>query len=99
VQEDAASLEQFGQAALLRCIFGNPFHPAPPVAAWLAWNEGTIPRLAQTIYDERQFEVLPVLADALEDAGCADVALLDHCRSQQEHVRGCWVLDLVRSAS
>jgi hypothetical protein len=91
--------EQAAQAALLRDLFGPlPFRPVDVDPLWLAANEATIPRLAQTIYEERQFEILPVLADALEDAGCADVALLDHCRSQGEHVRGCWVVDLVRSA-
>jgi hypothetical protein len=82
------------QAMLVRCVFGNPFRPAPAVApAWLAWNEGTVRKLAQAIYDERAFDRLPVLADALEDAGCTDAAVLDHCRCGGEHVRGCWAVD------
>jgi hypothetical protein len=64
-------------------------------AAWLAWNGGAIPRLAQTIYGQRAFERLPVLGDALEDAGCADRDVLDHCRGDRPHVRGCWVVDLL----
>jgi hypothetical protein len=55
--------------------------------------------MAQAIYDERRFGDLPILADALEDAGCNDARILSHCRDEQEHVRGCWVLDLVRSVS
>jgi hypothetical protein len=51
--------------------------------------------MAQAIYEGRRFADLPVLADALEDAGCADAALLGHCRGPGEHVRGCWVVDLL----
>ena len=50
-------------------------------------------RLARAVYDERAFDRLPVLADALEEAGCRDREILDHCRSGAEHVLGCWVLD------
>ncbi len=78
---------------LLRDVFGNPFRPATVSAAWLAWNGGTVPRLAQGIYDERAFERMPVLADALEEAGCTDADVLEHCRRQEVHVRGCWLLD------
>jgi hypothetical protein len=84
------------QPDLLRDLFGSPFRPAPPLApAILAWNGGTVPKLAAAIYDERAFDRLPVLADALEDAGCADAGILSHCRGGGEHVRGCWVVDLM----
>jgi hypothetical protein len=83
-------------ARLLRDLFGNPFRPAPSLApAVLSWNGGTVPRLASAIYEERAFDRLPVLADALEDAGCADADVLTHCRSSGEHTRRCWVVDLV----
>jgi hypothetical protein len=83
------------QARLFRDIVGNPFR-APQVApAVLHWNDGTVARLAQGIYDERNFSTLPILADALEDAGCDDAALLEHCRAPGPHVRGCWLLDLL----
>jgi hypothetical protein len=83
---------------LLRCLVGNPFRPVPPVdSAWLTWRQGTIPRLAQTIDAERAFDRMPILADALEDAGCTDADILAHCRQPGPHTRGCWVLDLVRS--
>src|SRR5260370_923062 len=81
---------------LRRCLFGPPFGPAPPAApAVPAYNGGRVPRLAAAIYEERAFDRLPVLADALEDAGCADADILGHCRGGGEHVRGCWAVDSV----
>jgi hypothetical protein len=81
---------------VLRCIFGSPFRPAPALdPAWLAWNDGTVAKLAAAIYDARRFADLPILADALEEAGCADAAILAHCRGGGEHVRGCWAVDLL----
>jgi hypothetical protein len=83
------------QSATLRCIFGNPFRPVALDPAWLAWNNGAVRKVAQAIYDGRCFADLPILADALEDAGCSDSTILAHCRSGGEHVRGCWVVDLL----
>jgi hypothetical protein len=83
------------QSHILRDIFGNPFRPATIDSAWLAWNGGAVRKMAAAIYDGRSFADLPVLADALEDAGCADAAMLAHCRGPGEHVRGCWVVDLL----
>jgi len=80
-------------ADVLRDVAGNPFRPVTLRYTWRAWQGGTVVKLAQAIYDERRFEDLPVLADALEDAGCADAAVLAHCRGPGEHVRGCWLLD------
>jgi hypothetical protein len=60
-----------------------------------AWLTSTVKQLAQSIYDEKAFERLPILADALEDAGCTSEDILNHCRQPGEHVRGCWVVDLV----
>lgn len=77
---------------LLRCLFGNPFHP---VTLDLSWYPPKVVQLAQAIYDERAFDRLPLLADALEEAGCTNAAILAHCRDSGEHVRGCWVLDLL----
>jgi len=90
-------------ALLLRDIFGNPFRPSPPLpAAILVWNDGTICRLAEGIYEERQMPEgtldnarLAILADALLDAGCDNEELRRHCRSEGPHVRGCWALDLI----
>jgi hypothetical protein len=84
------------QATLLRCIFGNPFEPSPIIdSSWLSWNDGTAARLAQAIYEDRAFDRLPILADALEEAGCDNPDILTHCRGQGEHVRGCWAVDLL----
>jgi hypothetical protein len=80
---------------LLREVFGNPFRIPVIERPWLKWNDGTVPRLAQAVYDERNFDLLPVLADALEDAGCAEAAILDHLRDLRPHVRGCWMVDLL----
>jgi hypothetical protein len=83
----------------LRDIVGNPFHPVPVRLPWLTWNGGCVPRLARAIYDQRRFGDLPILADALEEAGCQEEALLGHCRSAHEYVRGCWALDLLLGKS
>jgi hypothetical protein len=80
---------------VLRDIFGNPFRSVSLDATWLTWNGGTVPLLAQTIYDDGRFQDLPILADALEEAGCTNADILDHCRRPGEHVRGCWVIDLL----
>ncbi len=80
---------------LLRDIFGNPFRPAIADPVWLAWEDGTVPALAQSIYDERAFDRLPILSDALEEAGCTNTDILGHCRQPGQHVPGCWVVDLV----
>jgi hypothetical protein len=82
--------------SLLRCVFGNPFRPTPPIdPGWLGWNGGTVRKLAEAIYDGRAFDRLPVLADALEDAGCTDPELLGHLRGPGPHARGCWSVDLL----
>jgi hypothetical protein len=81
---------------LLRDIFHNPFQPMPTLnPSWLTWNGGTIPKLAQAIYDDRAFDHLPILADALEEAGCDNEEILAHCRGLGPHVRGCWPVDLL----
>jgi hypothetical protein len=86
------NIELVHQANLLRCIFGNPFRP---VTLNPAWRTSNVTALAQAIYDERAFDRLPILADALEDAGCDNADILNHSRQPGEHVRGCWVVDLV----
>jgi hypothetical protein len=88
--------EEAQQAEVFREITANPFHPPPPLpSSVLTWNGGTVPHLAQGIYAERAFDRLPILADALEDAGCHDAGILAHCRGPGPHVRGCWVVDLL----
>jgi hypothetical protein len=87
--------EEKAQADLLREVAGDPSRPVVIDPAWTAWNDGTVARLARSIYEERAFEQMPILGDALEEAGCADGAVLEHCRAAGGHVRGCWVLDRV----
>ncbi|WP_239465452.1 hypothetical protein [Gemmata sp. SH-PL17] len=80
------------QMDLLRDIFGNPFRP---VAFSPAWRTDTAVALASQMYESRDFRAMPVLADALQAAGCDNADVLDHCRAPGLHARGCWVVDLV----
>jgi hypothetical protein len=79
-------------ARAVRDVFGNPFRlgrlDAPCVS-------NTVTSLTHAIYTDRAFDRLPILADALEEAGCTDAEILSHCRGPGPHVRGCWVVDLV----
>jgi hypothetical protein len=80
-------------ADLLRDIVGNPFRP---VAFAPTWRTSDAVALARQMYESRAFGAMPILADALQDAGCANADILDHCRDPNAmHVRGCWVVDLV----
>ncbi|HJZ59825.1 MAG TPA: hypothetical protein VKE74_33090 [Gemmataceae bacterium] len=79
-------------ANLLRDVFGNPFCP---VAADHSWLTSTAVALASQMYDSRDFGAMPILADAIQDAGCDNADILDHCRGPGPHVRGCWVVDLL----
>ena len=84
--------ESAAQEQLLRCIFGNPFRTVTLDSSWLT---STVRSLAEGIYADRAFDRLPILADALMDAGCEDEDVVNHCRGHGSHVRGCWVLDLI----
>jgi hypothetical protein len=83
------------QCVWLRDLFGNPFRPATIHSSCLRWNDRSIPKLAQSIYKDHAFDRLPVLGDALEEAGCTNADILSHCRQPEEHFRGCWVVDLI----
>ncbi|WP_149111387.1 hypothetical protein [Limnoglobus roseus] len=76
----------------MRDIFGNPFRPVAFAAAWLT---DTAVAIAQGMYESRDFAAMPILADALQDAGCDNEDILNHCRGPGPHVRGCWVTDAV----
>jgi hypothetical protein len=80
---------------LVREAFGNFVNPSVAEKHWARWNDRTLPRMAQEIYEEKAWDRLPVLADALEDAGCPDAAILAHLRSPGPHFRGCWAVDLL----
>jgi hypothetical protein len=91
------------EAKLLRDIFGNPFRAAPSLEpSLLTRNAGAVVQLARAAYEERLLPEglmdptrLAVLADALEEAGCADAEILSHLRGPGPHVRGCHVIDAI----
>jgi hypothetical protein len=101
--DEPSGHELAGQAALLRDLLGPlPFRAVLIDPAWLTWKSGVVVRIAQAAYDNRQLPCgtlvparLAVLADALEEAGCADAEVLGHLRSPGPHARGCWALDLI----
>jgi len=93
VLDAAATIaEHRQQTALVHCLFGNPFRARPVCAAWLT---DEVRALAHGIYAERAFDRMPLLADALDASGCTNADVIEHCRSDGEHARGCWVVDLL----
>jgi hypothetical protein len=93
--EQATRAARLKLCELAREVFGNPFRDPALLAAALGTDSGAVERIARVIYTEGTFEVMPILADALEDAGCQDEEILAHCREEREHVRGCWALDAI----
>jgi hypothetical protein len=95
------------QSDLIRDIFCSPSFQRPKVQpTWVTWNESCVVKLAQAVYVEREMpqgtldkDRLAILADALEDAGCDNADILNHCRGPGPHVRGCWVVDLILGKS
>ncbi len=92
---EAEVAEQKAQSEIIRDVVGNPFRAATVSPCWLRWNDCTVRKIAQAIYEERAFDRLPILADALLDADCDNEDILAHCRGAGPHVRGCWVIDLL----
>jgi hypothetical protein len=92
LEYDAEDEEGEAQADLLRDIVGNPFRPVTLDTRWLT---SSVIDLASTIYQHRAFDLIPILADALMDASCDNDDILEHCRSDAPHARGCWAVDLV----
>jgi hypothetical protein len=88
--EDGESRVRVSILGIFRDIFGNPFRP---VAFSPEWRTTTAVAIAQGMYDSRDFGPMPLLADALQDAGCEAPEIIDHCRGPGPHVRGCWVVD------
>jgi hypothetical protein len=80
---------------LLRCLFGELHRDHPLETSWLEWRDGTVVKIARSIYDAHRFDELPILGDALEEAGCENAEVLAHCRSGGVHARGCWVVDRI----
>jgi hypothetical protein len=91
---EAALTEQRVQCDLLRDLAGPRVPPAVK-EEWLLPNDGAVTTLARSVDEERAFGQLPVLADALEEAGCTDQSILDHLRGSGPHLRGCWAVDLL----
>ena len=91
--------ERLAQAGLLREVFGNPYRPVAVEPAWLEWGGGAVPKVAGAVRADGRFSDLPILADALEEAGCTDADLLGHLRGPGPHVRGCWAVDLLLGKS
>jgi hypothetical protein len=91
-RDDAYAAELAAQADLVRELFGNPFRPLEFSSQW---RTDTAVALARAMSDAREFSAMPILADALQDAGCNSAELLDHCRGDQPHTLGCWAVDLV----
>ncbi|HKB35439.1 MAG TPA: hypothetical protein VKD72_03230 [Gemmataceae bacterium] len=87
-----AFLLQWRQCDLLRDLF-RPFRRVGGEPPWLAWKDGLVVKKALAIYEQRRWQDMPLLADLLAEAGCADDEVLSHCRGQGPQVRGCWVLD------
>jgi hypothetical protein len=89
--ESIIKVEEAEHRQLLRDIFGNPFHP---VTCSPEWRTSTAIALARHMYESRDFSAMPILADALQDAGCDNEEILAHCRDEKAtHVRGCWAVD------
>jgi hypothetical protein len=87
-------VERAAQVELARDVFN--LRGAPRLKpAWLNWQDGMVPKLAASVYESRRFDELPMLADALDEAGCDDRDLLDHLRGPGPHVPGCRVLDAI----
>lgn len=93
---DVEAVLQPAPAVVYRDLVPNPFLPL----VWKPdWFTTTVLDLARTIYDTREFTAMPILADALQDAGCDDEQILTHCRANKPHARGCWVLDAILGKS
>jgi hypothetical protein len=91
--------ERAEQCQLLQCIAGNVFRPVSLAPAVLAMQGGVVVRMATAIYNDRRWEDMPLLGDALEEAGCDDQTVLDHCRGSGPHARGCFVVDAILKRS
>jgi hypothetical protein len=91
------ALGAWSRVIALELIGPNPFRP---LTFSSAWRTDTAVALASQMYESRDFSAMPILADALQDAGCDNDAILSHCRDTSlTHVRGCWVVDFVLGKS
>lgn len=95
LSDEGAAEERKYQCALTRCVYGNPFRRVFVYPSCLRWNDRTVARMAQAIYADSDFGLMPVLADALEESGCLDAEILNHLRGPGPHIRGCYALDML----
>jgi hypothetical protein len=91
-------LNQSEEGCIFRCNrLREMFTPFRPITLNPTWLTSTVLALANGIYREKAFDRMPILADALQDAGCDNEDILNHCRLPGEHCQGCWVVDLLLS--
>jgi len=93
--KNAKHIQKRKLCRIIRDIFYPPLQSILFENDLLTWNNGLIPKLARTIYDSRDFELFPILADAIEEGGCVDDCILHHARERMEHFRGCWLIDTI----
>ncbi len=98
---DTRDTAQREEASAQYEVFREIVGPAWTAPGWPRWRTSDVVALARGIHADRAFDRMPILADALQDAGCSDEAVLRHCRAakESEHVRGCWVVDLAMGVS
>jgi len=96
-QWSAATVAREERIGILACVFGVPHRQRRlRIQCDPSWRTSAVLALAQSIYDEKAFDRMPILTDALQDAGCDNDDILNHLRdATAPHVRGCWALDLV----
>jgi hypothetical protein len=90
--ENGGQIEYLRECHDIRDIFGNPFHALNLDSTWIVPEVRTV---AQAIYDTLAFDRMHELAEVLQRVGCDDLVLLDHCFRTEQHVRGCWAVDVV----
>jgi len=91
----ARGSEEWFEARLQQSDFIRDIFPFRPITIDPSWLTSTVLALARQMYDSRDSSAMPILADALQDAGCDNEQILNHCRQPGVHVRGCFVVDLL----
>jgi hypothetical protein len=95
VRAAVVELDANVRCSMIREVLGNPYQRISLNPRWLNWSNKTVLRIARSLYDTRNFDGMPVLADTLMEAGCGNRDILEHCRQEGGHVLGCWVLDRI----
>lgn len=87
------SVIESSMCAMLRDLFGSLNGLPEFLPEWTKFRGQIVRQLATSIYQQRQMNDIAIIADVLEEAGCTDETILDHCRQDQRHYLGCWVID------